>query len=215
MISHLTRRTEVPLDINFAFQEHEYISNLEKYEIQRANFDANGQKTVTDENNCQETHVELCKMLASAIYTDSMRYDFIQHYIAYHRSKIHELDAAMSPLNPPPANSVQGIQQAQLYKKLRSRKTFYQQQATYLQRALVHRAGHAAHTLTNSHSYGQQFYNAAEGHVASVYEADRSDRADVKFHGARAIGITAPVYVGDVRQYEDGTLRRYNGREFV
>jgi len=138
MFSHLTRRTQVPLDTNFAFQEHEYISNLELYEIQRADFDARGQEKVTDDNNFQGTQVKLCKMLASAIYTDSMRYDFIQHYIAYHRSKIHELDAAMSPFNPPAANSVKGIQQGKLYEKLRSRKTFYQKQATYLQRALVY-----------------------------------------------------------------------------
>jgi len=215
MFSHLTRRTPVPLDINFAFSEQAYIDNLEKYEIQRANFDANGQKDVTDENNWQQTHLALCYMLRSAIPTNSMRYDFIQHYIAYHRYKIHELDTAMSPLNPPAANSVQGIQQAQLNEKLRSRKKFYQHQARFLQRALVHRAGHAAHTLTLSDSYGQQFYNAVDGHVASVYEADRSDRADVAYFGAAAIGITAPVYVGDVRQYEDGTLRRYNGHDFV
>ena len=98
---------------------------------------------------------------------------------------------------------------------MRSRKNFYQQQATYLQRALVHRASHAAHTLTDLHSHRQKFYNAAEGHVVVVYEADKSDCADVKFFGALAIRITAPVYVGDVRQYEDCTLWRYNGQDFV
>jgi len=215
MSVHLERRTQVPRDISFFFDEQKYISNLKKYEIQRALFDATGREEVTANDAFVATQVALCKVFAEATSTDSMRYDFIQHYIAHHRSKIHELDAAMSPFDPTTENPVQGILLAQLYRKLRSRKAFHQQQATFLQRVLVHRAGHAAHPSTPLHSWGQQYYDAVAGNVASVYQADKADRGDVRQHGARAHGITAPVYVGDVRQYEDGTLRRYDGKDFV
>jgi len=55
---------------------------------------------------------------------DSMRYDFIQHYIAYHRAKIHELDDAMAPFHTPATliNAPPDIQHLNQMQKMHSKK---------------------------------------------------------------------------------------------
>lgn len=233
MSGHLERRTEVPRDRDFFFEEQRYITQLKKYERERAEFDQSGAEFAGPTDAFVATRNGLIWMFKYATSQDSMRYDFILHYIAYHRAKIHELDAAMAPLdaamalfhthneatghnNTLPAtlaNNPAYMQHFNLMEKMRSKKLFYQQQATFLQEVLVHRAGHSRHIHRNWHSDGQRFYDAVEGHVASVYEADRADRRSVAEHGNHARGIFPQIYVGDVRMYPNrmGGIGEYLG----
>jgi hypothetical protein len=203
MSRHLERRTEVPRARDFFFAEQKYITQLQKYERERAQYDQSGAVVDGQSHAYQTTQDGLTEMCQSLTCSDSMRYDFIQHYIAYHRAKIHELDAAMAPVHPPAtwANAPAYMQHLDQVEKMHAQKIFHQQQAVFLQKVLVHRAGRLEHIHRGWHSDGQRFYDAVPGGIAAVYEADRADRHSIAMHGTMAPGIMPEMYIGDYRRY--------------
>jgi len=215
----MQRRTEVPNDELFFFSEQDYIAKLKTYESNCAEFDACVGNPKQIQAACDVLRVRLRLMFGNMRYTDSIRYDFIQHYLAYHRSKLYELDCEPEQTipNPDENEQEQTIPEADenepyaiRYHHICRRKVFHREQARLLQLVLVHRAGHRPHRYSSLDTYGQQYYNAVDGCVASVYEADRADREAFAVHGPRASGFSAKLYVGDVRMTADG-LSIFNG----
>jgi len=203
----MERRTEVPNDELFFFSEQDYIKNLKNYESKCAEFDACVGNPEEIQTACDVLRATLRLMFGTMRYTDSIQYDFIQHYLAYHRSKLYELDYEPE-LTIPKADKNKPY--AIRYHHICQRKVFHREQAGFLQLVLVHRAGHRPHRYDSLDTYGQQYYNAVDGCVASVYEADRADREAFAVHGPRASGFSAKLYVGDVRMTANG-LSIFNG----
>jgi len=184
-LSEMNRRTQVPICMRFHFSEENYALDLATYERERVEFD---DRTPHVENPVEphvNTRRSLVRMFTHASCMDSLRYDFIQHYIAYHRSKIRELNEVTPFRLGEPY-----IISTMLCEQLR----FYHQQAALLQEVLVQRAGHCPHAHKPFHSVGQRFYNDVNGNVASVYEADRADRQDIAIHGQYAHGHRGKIW---------------------
>jgi len=207
MSAHLERRTEVPNDEFFFFSEKQYIEKLKQYECRCAEFDACVGEPHEIQEACTLLRIKLGWLFANIGCMDSIRYDFIQHYLAYHRSKNYELDC--EPERSIPKADIHKAY-AIRHTHLCERKAFHRQQAKLLQQVLVHRAGHRPHAHNYFHSAGQVYYNVVDGCVASVYEADRADRQEFAVYGPQARGFSAKVYVGDVRMTANG-LSIYNG----
>ena len=103
MSTHMERRNEVPFDQYFFFSEKTYIKLLKTYERECEAFDANG--GAFDANGGADgtsfgAHELTLRRLKSTFKhmgpSDSIRHEFIQHYLAYHRSKIYALDCAIA-----------------------------------------------------------------------------------------------------------------------
>jgi len=191
-MSHFDRLTPVPHDARFRprrrFSEDDYNAELGICEMY-----------MTTPNNAGMFPVEhalaglararrsLVHMFTNQRSFDGMRYDFMQHYIAYHRTKIAEITGHIADLEAH-LHSCGCTSPYRRTELLRESLSFYQQQSYLLQEVLARRAGHRPHTQQRYHSVGQQFYNAVPGNVASVYRADAADRLDIRDNGYNAHG---------------------------
>ena len=191
-MSHFDRLTPVPHDARFQsnrrFSEDDYTAELRTCERIITTPNIAGMFPVADAlEQLAPARRSLVRMFTRQHSFDGMRYDFIQHYIAYHRSKIAEITRHITVLEaylhscgcrPPYPRTV--LSRASL--------SLYQQQSYLLQQVLARRAGHRPHGYQGFHSVGQRFYDAVPGNVASVYRADAADRLDIQENGHYARG---------------------------
>jgi len=174
MISpHFTRRIPRPIsgdNDEGLWYEQTYTALLETYESQRREFDSAGG---FGQQQFDATRAELLHLLELAVNEmHTLRYDFIQHYIAYHHAKMTQLDTAMAPVT----GRAPGFG---MMARLCESKLFYQEQCSILKRMLVQRAGHSARPERSWHAPGETFYDAVAGSVASTYQADSVHRAAI------------------------------------
>jgi len=190
-MSHFHRRTPVPLDArerHRAFNEETYSSQLTICEMYLTTPNIAGMFPVSKAiEQLEYADRDLSRMFTRQRSSDFIRYDFIQHYIAYHRAKIHEITVDIAQLKVL-LQSYTGMTAHPKMRLLNRALLFYQEQVCLFHRVLEHRAGHLPHPRRRFHSVGQRFYDLAPGNVASVYEADRADRADIAQHGYNSHG---------------------------
>jgi len=173
ILAHFTRRTPRPTsgdNDDGLWYEQSYTTLLEMYERQCREFDSVGGFGQQPFDATRGDLLVLLERAANEMHT--LRYDFIQHYMAYHHAKMTELDTAIMPVSGrAPAFGMMAC--------LCERKLFYQEQCSLLKRMLVQRAGHSARPERSWHAPGETFYDAVAGSVASTYQADSVHRAAI------------------------------------
>jgi len=191
-MSHFERLTAVPDDVRFGahrrFNEEEYTTELGICETTLTTRYIGGIIIIQAAlQRVASARASLERMFERLRTYDGIRYDFILHYIAYHRSKIAETTQLIADVKA----HLLACGWTDPYPRMRLLEeslSFYRQQSSQFQQILVRRQGRMRHQHRRYHSAGQQFYNAVPGDVAAVYQADAADRLDIQQNGQYARG---------------------------
>jgi hypothetical protein len=186
-MSYFERLTPVPDDVRFGahrrFNEEQYTMELGICESNLTTRNIGETSTIEVAlSHVAYARASLERMFERLRTFDGIRYDFILHYIAYHRSKIAEITQLIADIKA----HLLACAWTAPYPRMRLLEeslSFYRQQSSQFQQILVRRQGRMPHFHQRHHSVGQRFYNAAPEAVAAVYRADAADRLDIQQNG--------------------------------